>query len=62
VSDEPEEIQATKVYAIYSPVCSFVVLPGNLSVTVDVALKIADEIRSAVEWINNKKTKTQESN
>jgi hypothetical protein len=43
-------------------VCSFVVLPGNLSVTVDVALKIAHEIRSAVEWINNKKTKTQESN
>jgi hypothetical protein len=62
VSDEPEEIQATKVYAVYSPVCSYVILPGGQSVTVDVALKIAHEIHSAVEWINNKKTKTQESN
>ncbi len=62
MTDEPEEIQVPKVYAIYSPVCSFVVLPGNLSVTVDVALKIAHEIHSAVKWINNKKTKTQESN
>lgn len=62
MTDEPDETQSTKVTAIYSPVCSYVVLPGNLSVTVDVALKIADEIHSAVKWINNKKTKTQESN